>query len=140
MSPAVANHRNHAQQDAIVEKFCREHPRRPACADWRRNRHDWDEARYRRWYRDHRGDLDVNDAAAAGLFGFAAGAILGAAASQAGAAAAPAGTTVYSEIPSAGGFPAGSEGWLRYCSARYQSFDPASGTFLGDDGNRHYCR
>ena len=29
---------------------------------------------------------------------------------------------------------------LSYCAARYQSFDPASGTFLGDDGYRHYCR
>jgi len=29
---------------------------------------------------------------------------------------------------------------LSYCIARYQSFDPASGTFLGDDGYRHYCR
>jgi BA14K-like protein len=28
---------------------------------------------------------------------------------------------------------------LSYCAARYQSFDPASGTFLGDDGYRHYC-
>jgi hypothetical protein len=29
---------------------------------------------------------------------------------------------------------------LSYCIARYHSFDPASGTFLGDDGYRHYCR
>jgi len=29
---------------------------------------------------------------------------------------------------------------LNYCAARYQSYDPASGTFLGDDGYRHYCR
>jgi hypothetical protein len=29
---------------------------------------------------------------------------------------------------------------LSYCAARYQSFDPASGTFLADDGYRHYCR
>jgi hypothetical protein len=29
---------------------------------------------------------------------------------------------------------------LSYCAARYQSFDPASGTFLGDDGYRHFCR
>ena len=27
-----------------------------------------------------------------------------------------------------------------YCVARYQSYDPASGTFLGNDGYRHYCR
>jgi hypothetical protein len=29
---------------------------------------------------------------------------------------------------------------LSYCAARYQSFDPASGTFLADDGYRYYCR
>jgi hypothetical protein len=29
---------------------------------------------------------------------------------------------------------------LSYCAARYQSFDPASGTFLADDGFRYYCR
>jgi hypothetical protein len=27
-----------------------------------------------------------------------------------------------------------------YCTARYRSFDPASGTFLADDGNRYLCR
>ena len=29
---------------------------------------------------------------------------------------------------------------LSYCIARYQSFDPASNTFLANDGNRYYCR
>jgi hypothetical protein len=29
---------------------------------------------------------------------------------------------------------------MSYCTARYQSFDPASGTFLSDDGNRYLCR
>ena len=29
---------------------------------------------------------------------------------------------------------------LDYCIARYRSFDPATGTFLADDGYRHYCR
>jgi hypothetical protein len=27
-----------------------------------------------------------------------------------------------------------------YCTAHYQSFDPASNTFLANDGNRRYCR
>jgi hypothetical protein len=26
-----------------------------------------------------------------------------------------------------------------YCAQRYQSYDPASGTYLGDDGQRHPC-
>ena len=29
---------------------------------------------------------------------------------------------------------------MNYCTARYRSFDPASGTFLSDDGNRYSCR
>jgi hypothetical protein len=28
----------------------------------------------------------------------------------------------------------------RSCSERYRSFDPATGTYLGLDGNRHPCR
>jgi hypothetical protein len=30
--------------------------------------------------------------------------------------------------------------WIAYCARRYQSFDPYTGTFLGSDGLRHYCR
>lgn len=29
--------------------------------------------------------------------------------------------------------------WYRYCENRYRSFDPATGTFLGYDGIRHFC-
>ncbi|WP_173931979.1 BA14K family protein [Chelativorans sp. Marseille-P2723] len=32
-----------------------------------------------------------------------------------------------------------SPGWYRACSARFRSFDPASGTYLGYDGRRHFC-
>lgn len=39
---------------------------------------------------------------------------------------------------SAGG--PGYNDWLAYCSSRYRSFDPASGTFMGYDGHRHPCR
>jgi hypothetical protein len=28
---------------------------------------------------------------------------------------------------------------MAYCSQRYRSYDPASGTYLGYDGNRHPC-
>ncbi len=30
--------------------------------------------------------------------------------------------------------------WEAYCFSRYRSFDPVSGTYLGFDGRRHYCR
>ncbi|OAP38206.1 hypothetical protein AU381_21710 [Sinorhizobium glycinis] len=29
--------------------------------------------------------------------------------------------------------------WYRYCSQRYRSFDPESGTFIGYDGRSHFC-
>lgn len=29
--------------------------------------------------------------------------------------------------------------WYRYCSDRYRSFDPQSGTFVGYDGETHFC-
>lgn len=29
--------------------------------------------------------------------------------------------------------------WERYCSYRYRSFDPRSGTFVGNDGREHFC-
>jgi hypothetical protein len=28
---------------------------------------------------------------------------------------------------------------IAYCARKYRSYDPASGTFLGNDGMRHYC-
>jgi hypothetical protein len=34
----------------------------------------------------------------------------------------------------------GSSQWLAYCEARYRTFDPASGTFIGFDGQQHLCR
>jgi hypothetical protein len=30
--------------------------------------------------------------------------------------------------------------WLSYCSQKYKSFDPASGTYLNYDGNRYPCQ
>jgi len=35
--------------------------------------------------------------------------------------------------------PAYGGGDVAYCARRYRSYDPASGTFLGNDGLRHSC-
>ncbi|ALE03586.1 BA14K family protein [Bartonella ancashensis] len=32
------------------------------------------------------------------------------------------------------------DSWLKYCTKKYRSFDPQTGTFLGKDGLRHVCR
>jgi hypothetical protein len=127
-----------------------------AAADgWRRHGHnggwhggrDWDRRRDNRW----------EGAAAAGIVGLAAGALIG------GAFAAPpryAPPPVYyapppppvyyqpapsaygpsAGAPPAGGWPFGSQGYYNYCASKYRSFDPSSGTFLGYDGYRHYCQ
>jgi hypothetical protein len=72
------------------------------------------------------------DAAAAGIAGLAAGALIGGAiASQQPYAAPP--PPAYAVAP-------GNGDWIAYCSQKYRSFDPASGTYLGYDGQRHLCQ
>jgi hypothetical protein len=34
----------------------------------------------------------------------------------------------------------GGSGWAAACAAKYRSFDPRTGTYLGYDGYRHPCR
>lgn len=34
----------------------------------------------------------------------------------------------------------GSPAWVNYCYSRYKTFDVHSGTFIGNDGYRHFCR
>ncbi|MGE3149957.1 MAG: BA14K family protein [Pseudorhodoplanes sp.] len=72
------------------------------------------------YYRGHRRGYDPGAAVAAGIIGLAAGAII-------------AGATAPQPAP-------GGQAWIDYCFSKYRSFDPASGTYLGYDGLRHYCR
>lgn len=77
---------------------------------------------YRRWHGGYRGGYHRRGYGGGGavLGGLAAGAIIGGAiaASQANAAA---------------------QQNAAYCSQRYRSYDPASGTYLNNDGNRYPC-
>ncbi|MRG56671.1 BA14K-like protein [Phyllobacterium sp. YR620] len=94
---------------------------------------------------------DNSDAWVAGAAGLAAGALIG------GALAAPRQpdviyrdyddgyyrrpVTVYREAPryyGAGARPWSRE-WYRYCSNRYRSFNPETGTFRGYDGRDYFC-
>lgn len=101
---------------------------------WRKGRH----------YHHH---SDSGDLAVAGVLGLAAGALAVGLTSQ------PA--LVYYERPYrqpvrqypervylddyAGGLEPWSDEWYDYCSDRYRSFDPRSGTFVGYDGREHFC-
>ncbi|MEP9377511.1 BA14K family protein [Aquabacter sp. CN5-332] len=70
-------------------------------------------------------------AVAAGVIG---GMMLGAAAASAAQANRP--PAVY-YAPSPEPVP---DNWIAYCSAKYRSFDPRTGTYLGYDGLRHPCQ
>lgn len=37
------------------------------------------------------------------------------------------------------GYEPWTRGWYRYCSDRYRSFDPGTGTYMGYDGVRRFC-
>ena len=74
-----------------------------------------------------------------GIGGLAAGAIIG------GALAAPYyyGPGYYPQPyypgPGPGYYAGGPDADVGYCMQRYRSYDPGSGTFLGNDGHRHPC-
>lgn len=61
-------------------------------------------------------------AAAAGVAGLAAGALVGGA------------------IASSAARPPVDPNWIASCSRRYRTFDPNSGTYLGADGRRYVCQ
>jgi hypothetical protein len=64
--------------------------------------------------------------AAAGLFGFAAGAIVGSAMAQ-------------QQQPEVVYVQPGND-WVAYCFSKYRSYDPATNLYVGYDGNYHQCR
>ena len=84
----------------------------------------------------YRGGSNVS-ALGAGLVGLAAGAVIGSALTP---------KQVYVAPPPAPYQPVGyrpqpwTEDWYAYCSSRYRSFNPRSGTFVGYDGYERFCR
>ena len=94
----------------------------------------------------HRGHGHHGDAVAAGILGFAAGAILS------GAFARPRYYDYYEPAPVYAAPPVyrpaqvyysrpdpWTQEWYAYCSDRYRSFNGQTGYFLGYDGNYHFC-
>jgi len=90
---------------------------------------------------------DGGNAAALGIFGFAAGAIVGNALAGPRVYYAPpppppvyyAPAPVYI-APVYAAPPAWSPDWYAYCSSVHVGFDGRSGTYVGVDGNRYFCR
>ncbi len=106
---------NRDRADNYVRDYCGQHRSDRDCRDWDHNRHSWNEDRYHQWYRSHQRDFGPADAAAA-IFGFVAGAAAGA---------------VNGAVDTS---------HRAACEARYRSYDWHSGTYMGFDGQRHYCR
>lgn len=105
------------------------------------------EAGYGHHHRHHHGD--GAELAVAGIFGLAAGALLGSALAQPEApryyydpayAPAPPPPVVYQDAASLYGGPAPwTQAWYDYCS-QFPSFDPRTGYVYGADGAYHFCR
>jgi hypothetical protein len=89
--------------------------------------HSYGHPSYGRWYDGRYPWRGSGPAVAAGIAGLATGAIIG------GAIASQQAAPAYPVAPSA------DPNWLTYCSQRYRSFDPATGTYLGYDGQRRVC-
>jgi Ni/Co efflux regulator RcnB len=87
--------------------------------DWRRHHHN----RHRGWRGGpryyHRDNNNWGGAAAAGIIGLAAGAMIANSANQ---------PRYYA-----------GDNYNAYCSSRYRSFNPRTGTYTGYDGLQHRC-
>ena len=96
-------------------------------------------------WRGH-GDWNNGGAAAAALGGLAAGAIVGGALASQGPYysgnsyyGAPAPDYAPGPYDNEEGSATAAQDPVAYCEARFRSYDPASGTYLGYDGLRHPC-
>lgn len=136
-----------------------------ASADSWRGHGRWYYDRYDGWYGDrdywygprphyeHRRKRDKSDAIAAGVIGLAAGAIIAGALAQSNTPtyAAPAPRVYYPPQPAYNAYPAApakvkyrgaqpwSQAWYNYCTQKYRSFNPKTGTYRGYDGANHFC-
>jgi hypothetical protein len=109
------------QQDQYIGNFCDRHPNANQCNDFRSNHRHWSNNQYQSFYRYHRNDNDFGGNVAAGLFGFAAGAII------AGAITSNSGDNGYSSDH------------VSACQSAYRSYDVRSDSYMGYDGARHRC-
>ncbi|WP_244487963.1 BA14K family protein [Aureimonas sp. Leaf454] len=117
LAPTPAEAQGFRERQRYVERYCARNPRDRDCREFRRDARRWDNRRYQRFARDRR---DIRgDAAAAAIFGLAVGAIAGGAAASSG-----------------GG---NDRNHIQRCLNRYRSYDPATDTYLGNDGRRRAC-
>lgn len=102
-------------------------------------------------HRRHKNNDNLGAAVAAGVIGLAAGAILLGATSQPSYAGPPPvnnypPANYYPPAPYPGrvqgpvGYQPWSPAWYQYCSSRYRSFNPSTGTFTTYSGEQKFCQ
>ncbi len=110
-----------AQPDRRPRAEHPQHRRQPPPPGW--DRRQWEyRQRYERTHPRRRKD-DRHEEVIAGLFGF----VLGAALAE-------------SREEQRDQVRLEDRQWIAACARKYRSFDARSGTYLGRDGLRHYCR
>lgn len=111
------------QRQRVIQTYCQRYPNDYDCRSYSGG--NWRQRDYDRFYYSNRRNLDP---LAAGIFGLALGAIIGGAVSN-------------GNGPSYGDRVIGrvDNSHAARCYARFRSYDERSDTYLGYDGNRHYC-
>ncbi|MCR6500209.1 BA14K family protein [Shinella sp. CPCC 101442] len=114
---------------------------------WREGNDGYRDRRPRRHHRDHNG----RDAVIGGALGLATGVIIGGALANQPRYSEPRYVepdyypepeprVIYRRQPVyTPSYEPWTQSWFDYCSQRYRSFNPRSGTFVGYDGREHFC-
>lgn len=112
-----------AQQQLFVGNWCSAHPYDPSCQDFRVHHNRWNHDQYQSWYQSHHTQNGF-DPLAAGIFGFAAGAIIAGAANS----------DNEDRVIDYG------DDHVAACQQAYRSYDFRTDTYLGYDNYRHQCQ
>lgn len=118
ITPAAAQ--DYSRRHSYVMQYCQTHPRDRDCNDFRHNGRHWSDSRYRGWYHSHSNGINPG---VAGIFGLAAGAIIGGAIAN---------SNNNSHVVV-------SSGHVARCEARFRSYDVSTDSYMGYDGYRHRC-
>jgi len=114
-------HNDPGQQQQFVMSWCQRHPGDNSCGDFGRNHNRWSNSQYRNFYQSHHNTPGF-DPLAAGIFGFAAGAVV------AGAAAAASSANASDDSDH-----------IAACQQAYRSYNVDTDSYMGYDNARHQC-
>lgn len=104
------------QRNQHVANYCARNPSARSCNDWRYNHSTWNDQNYRNFYRSNRYQRDFNAGDVGAMFMFSIGSAM---ANQ--------------------GYVRSSSSHVRYCQARFRSYQVRTDSYLGYDGIWHRC-